>query len=114
MQRMDHAVSWQGMTRPRLGTCELEPLNHIASCAHPDVNELMFFYRGWGEAVIDGSTYSIHPEMAIYVPVGVEHELWNTATDEPLCFVWIHVLECMGKKNAERVAQGEVATGEGV
>ena len=71
-------------------TCEMEPQSTIAMAAHLNEDELMFVYRGSGEAVVDGVAYPIEAETTIYVPIGVEHELRNTAADEPLCFVWVH------------------------
>ena len=89
----------QDTGRPETGTCELEPLSATEIQAHQRENELLFFYRGHGEAVIDHETYRVHPEMVIWVPRGVEHEVRNTTVDEALCFVWVHALP--DRDNAE-------------
>jgi len=60
----------------------LEPGAHIRRHAHERNHELLFCYRGTGEADIEGDTYEIRPETMILVGRGVQHKVTNTGADQ--------------------------------
>lgn len=59
----------------------LEPGAYIRRHAHERNHELLFCYRGTGEADIDGELYEIEPETMILVGRGLQHKC---RTPEPV------------------------------
>src|SRR5260370_4707579 len=59
----------------------LEPGAHIRRHAHERSHELLFCYRGSGDADIAGKHYEICPETMILIGRGLQHKVTNTGTD---------------------------------
>jgi len=54
-----------------------------------EVEEIMFIYKGKGEAVFEGQTSPLAPETVVFAPPGVKHTFKNTGS-EPLVFTWCY------------------------
>ena len=75
-----------GAKNMSVGTCELSVDGELAYHTH-DAEELMFVYKGTGEAVVGGQTFAVGPETLVFAPPGVEHKFKNTGS-EPLVFTF--------------------------
>ncbi len=60
----------------------LEPGAHIRRHAHERSHELLFCYRGTGQADVDGKLYDVLPETMILIGRGVQHKVTNTGTSQ--------------------------------
>ncbi len=49
---------------------------------HHDVDQLLFFVEGMGEAILDGQVNLFHPGQVLIVPAGVVHTIMNTGDTE--------------------------------
>jgi mannose-6-phosphate isomerase-like protein (cupin superfamily) len=67
----------------------LEPGAHIRRHAHERSHELLFCYRGTGEADIEGERHEIRPETMILVGRGLQHTVTNTGTEQMRLFWYI-------------------------
>src|SRR5262249_3627281 len=67
----------------------LEPRALIRLHSHEHSHELLFCYRGSGQAYIDGKLYDVLPETMILIGRGVQHKVTNTGTGQmrPLWFI---------------------------
>ncbi|HEX6144744.1 MAG TPA: cupin domain-containing protein [Geminicoccaceae bacterium] len=63
---------------------------YIREHVHPQEDELLFFFKGEGEALIDGETRPIRAGTSIYVGRGHRHRFDNTGSDD-LAFAWVMV-----------------------
>ena len=66
----------------------LEPGAHIRRHAHERNHELLFCYRGTGQADIEGKLYEIEPETMILVGRGLQHKVSNTGAGE-MRLLWL-------------------------
>jgi mannose-6-phosphate isomerase-like protein (cupin superfamily) len=60
----------------------------IREHVHPAQDELLFFFDGRGEAVIDGDRRPLQAGTTVYVGRGHRHKFVNTGTSE-LKFAWV-------------------------
>lgn len=74
-----------GATRFVMGIAELTTQNFGR---HRNEDEIIFFTRGRGRAVIAEDTVPFRPGTTMYVPQGVRHGFINTGR-EPVEFVWV-------------------------
>lgn len=65
----------------------LEPGAHIRRHAHERSHELLFCYRGVGQADIDGQLHDIRPETMILIGRGLQHKVTNTG-EEQMRLLW--------------------------
>jgi len=70
------------------GTAEIPVGSELPYHTH-EVEELMFIYKGKGEAVIEGQTSPLAPETMVFTPPGVKHTFKNTGS-EPLTFAFFY------------------------
>ncbi len=70
------------------GTAEIPVGSELPYHAH-EVEEIMFIYKGKGEAVIEGQTSPLAPETMVFTPPGVKHTFKNTGS-EPLTFAFFY------------------------
>lgn len=73
-----------GATRFAMGTAELTTRNFGI---HRGEEEIIYFTRGQGLAVVGADTVMFQPGTTMYVPPDVRHGFINTA-EEPAEFVW--------------------------
>src|SRR6266571_4516939 len=60
----------------------LEPGAHVRRHAHERSHELLFCYRGTGQADIDGKLYDVLPETMILIGRGLQHKVTNTGASQ--------------------------------
>jgi quercetin dioxygenase-like cupin family protein len=70
------------------GVQVVAPGCHIREHVHPDQEELLFFFRGEGEAVIDGVAHPVGPGTTVYIAKGHRHMFVNKGAGE-LEFCWV-------------------------
>jgi mannose-6-phosphate isomerase-like protein (cupin superfamily) len=66
----------------------LEPGAHIRRHAHERSHELLFCYRGSGEADIEGELHDVGPETMILIGRGLQHKVTNTGTEQ-MRLLWL-------------------------
>ena len=69
------------------GVQEMDPGGKIPLHNHPDAEELLYFYAGRALVTIDGRTYGVGPETAVFFPRGAWHEIVAVG-NEPLKLTW--------------------------
>jgi mannose-6-phosphate isomerase-like protein (cupin superfamily) len=78
------------ITRLATGIQVIAPGCHIREHVHPAQEELLFFFEGSGEAVIDGKSYQLTVGTTVYVGAGHRHKLVNTGhSDLKMCWVML-------------------------
>lgn len=66
------------------------PGGHIREHVHPAQDELLFFFGGEGEALIDGERRPIRAGTSLFIGRGHRHRFDNTGAGE-LAFAWVMV-----------------------
>jgi mannose-6-phosphate isomerase-like protein (cupin superfamily) len=66
----------------------IAPGCHIREHVHPAQEELLFFFEGQGEAVIDGRSYALRAGTSVYVGAGHRHKFVNTSESAELKMCW--------------------------
>jgi mannose-6-phosphate isomerase-like protein (cupin superfamily) len=66
----------------------IAPGSYIREHVHPAQEELLFFFEGRGEAVIDGKAYPLGPGTSVYVGAGHRHKFVNTSESAELKMCW--------------------------
>ncbi len=61
----------------------VEPGSEIGEEVHADVDQVLVFVDGTGEAVLDGQTSGVEPGDLVFVPAGTRHNFVNRG-DAPL------------------------------
>ena len=69
----------------------IAPGCHIREHVHPREEELLFFFEGQGEAVIDGRAYPLQAGTTVYVGAGHRHKFVNTSADAELKMCWVMI-----------------------
>ena len=54
---------------------------------HPDATEIYYVVSGEGALRLGDEEYVVRKGMAVYIPMGVEHQTRNTG-EEDLCYFW--------------------------
>ena len=67
----------------------IAPGSYIREHVHPAQEELLFFFEGEGEAVIDGASHPLRAGTTVYVGAGHRHKFVNTSADRPLKMCWV-------------------------
>jgi mannose-6-phosphate isomerase-like protein (cupin superfamily) len=67
----------------------IAPNSYIREHVHPAQEELLFFFEGRGEAVIDGRSYPLQAGTTVYVGAGHRHKFINTSADAELKMCWV-------------------------
>ena len=66
----------------------LDPGAHIRRHAHERSHELLFCYRGRGQADIEGQLHDVRPETMILIGRGLQHKVTNTGTEQ-MRLLWL-------------------------
>jgi mannose-6-phosphate isomerase-like protein (cupin superfamily) len=69
----------------------IAPGCHIREHVHPAQEELLFFFAGTGEAVIDGIAHPLRAGTTVYVGAGHRHTFINRSRDQPLKMCWVMI-----------------------
>ena len=64
----------------------IPPGEEIGEETHPDVDQMLFFVEGQGEAVLDDERFEVGPDRLVLVRSGVRHNFVNTGA-QPLRLV---------------------------
>ncbi len=78
-----------GATRLAMGTAEIAARSSNVG-VHRDEDEVVFFYRGSGSAILGSDTVPTEPGTTMFVPRGLRHGFINPG-DSSLVFVWVVV-----------------------
>lgn len=77
-----------GITGFATGIQVIAPGCHIREHVHPAQEELLFFFEGTGEAIIDGTPYPLRAGTTVYVGPGHRHTFVNKGqTELKMCWV---------------------------
>lgn len=68
----------------------LEPKEEIGPETHPDNDQFFRFESGYGNVVIDDTTYEVRDGNAVIVPAGARHNVINTSAAQPLRFYTLY------------------------
>jgi mannose-6-phosphate isomerase-like protein (cupin superfamily) len=68
----------------------IAPGCHIREHVHPAQEELLFFFEGKGEAVIDGRSFPLQAGTTVYVGPGHRHKFVNTG-ERDLKMSWVMI-----------------------
>jgi mannose-6-phosphate isomerase-like protein (cupin superfamily) len=89
----------------------IPPGGDIGSEVHPDVDQVLVFVQGEGEAILDGEKSAIAVDRLVHVPAGTRHNFVNTGkTDLRLYTIYAppeHAPGTIHKTKAEAVAAHE-------
>lgn len=80
--RMEHPIG--------LGTQTVPPGGHVREHSHDRHEEVLFFIRGRGRAVIDGESVPLEPGTAIFLGRNRRHMFINEG-DEDMHWMWLIV-----------------------
>ena len=56
----------------------IPPGGEIGSEVHPDVDQVLVFVQGEGQAILDGETSAVGVDRLVHVPAGTRHNFVNT------------------------------------
>lgn len=62
----------------------LQPGEEIGLEVHEDHDQFIRIEGGSGEALLDGAKHTLSDGMIVLIPAGVEHNVVNTSSGEPL------------------------------
>jgi mannose-6-phosphate isomerase-like protein (cupin superfamily) len=79
-----------GITQLATGIQVIAPGCHIREHVHPAQDELLFFFDGTGEVVIDGDRHPLCTGTTAYIGRGHPHKIVNTGAGElKMCWVML-------------------------
>ena len=79
-----------GISQLATGIQVIAPGGHIREHVHPAQDELLFFFEGAGELVIDGETEAFPTGTTAYIGRGHRHKIVNTGAGElKMCWVML-------------------------
>jgi mannose-6-phosphate isomerase-like protein (cupin superfamily) len=77
-----------GVRNVSVATIIIEPALGSRAHFHRKMEEIYYFIEGRGEVTLGNEVHAVRPGSAVYIPVGLMHQVKNTAT-EPLRFLSI-------------------------
>lgn len=60
----------------------LRPGEEIGEEVHPEVDQIVVFVRGSGEAVLEGRSSTVQEDSVVFVPAGIKHNFINSGYRE--------------------------------
>ena len=60
----------------------IPPGGEIGSEVHPDVDQVLVFVQGEGQAILDGEKSAVSVDRLVQVPAGTRHNFVNTGTTD--------------------------------
>jgi mannose-6-phosphate isomerase-like protein (cupin superfamily) len=72
-----------------LGLCVIDPGSEIPYHSHEDSEEVMYIFKGYGKAIIDGIEYDLRENSSMYCPPRTMHKIVNPNPQE-LWFVFAY------------------------
>jgi mannose-6-phosphate isomerase-like protein (cupin superfamily) len=76
-------------THSQLVAMTIPPEGEIGEEVHPDVDQILIFVEGQGEAVLERKRSSVGPNDLVFVKAGTRHNFVNTG-EAPLRLVTIY------------------------
>jgi mannose-6-phosphate isomerase-like protein (cupin superfamily) len=67
----------------------IPPGGEIGEEVHPDVDQILLFVEGQGEAILEGEKSAVRPNDLVFVKAGTRHNFVNTGA-EPLRLVTVY------------------------
>jgi mannose-6-phosphate isomerase-like protein (cupin superfamily) len=67
----------------------IPPRGEIGEEVHPDVDQILLFVEGEGEAILDGESAPVQADRLVLVPAGTRHNFRNTG-EAPLRLVTVY------------------------
>jgi mannose-6-phosphate isomerase-like protein (cupin superfamily) len=93
----------------------IPPGGEIGSEVHPDVDQVLVFVQGEGQAILDGEKSAVSVDRLVHVPAGTRHNFVNTGqTDLRLYTIYAppeHAPGTIHKTKAEADAAHESEPG---
>jgi mannose-6-phosphate isomerase-like protein (cupin superfamily) len=94
----------------------IPPGGEIGSEVHPDIDQVLVFVQGEGEAILDGAKSAVGVDRLVHVPAGTRHNFVNTGkTDLRLYTIYAppeHAPGAIHKTKAEADAAHEAEHAE--
>jgi mannose-6-phosphate isomerase-like protein (cupin superfamily) len=94
----------------------IPPGGEIGSEVHPDIDQVLVFVQGEGEAILDGAKSAVGVDRHVHVPAGTRHNFVNTGkTDLRLYTIYAppeHAPGTIHKTKAEADAAHEAEHAE--
>jgi mannose-6-phosphate isomerase-like protein (cupin superfamily) len=56
----------------------IPPGGEIGEEVHPDIDQILMFVEGEGQAILEGETSHVSPGELVFVPAGTKHNFRNT------------------------------------
>lgn len=66
----------------QLVVMSIPPGGEIGEETHDDVDQMLTFVAGSGEAILDGTSTPVGPEDLVFVPAGTRHNFRNTGDED--------------------------------
>lgn len=89
----------------------IPPGGDIGEETHGDVDQILVFVQGEGQAVLDGKKSAVGPDRLVHVPAGTRHNFINTGkTDLRLYTIYAppeHKPDIVRKTKADAMARPE-------
>lgn len=70
--------------RSQLVLMTIPPGEEIGEETHDGIDQILWFVKGLGQAVLNGEQFEVTAGSVVVVPAGTRHNFLNTATEEPL------------------------------
>jgi mannose-6-phosphate isomerase len=86
----------------KVKTIEVQPGQRLSYQRHARRSEHWFVVGGQGVVTLDGDNVDVRSGVAVDVPVGTAHRIWNTG-DVPLVFVEVQHGEYFGEDDIVRL-----------
>jgi len=90
----------------------IPPGGEIGSEVHPDIDQVLIFVQGEGQAILNGEKSAVAVDRLVHVPAGTRHNFVNTGkTDLRLYTIYAppeHKPGTIHKTRAEAIAAHEV------
>lgn len=68
--------------KSQLVVMSLLPNEDIGMEVHSDVDQILFFVEGSGEAIVAGKTWKVKQGDVVFVPAGTQHDFKNIGKDD--------------------------------
>lgn len=97
--------------KSQLVLMSIPPGGEVGDEIHPQTDQILFFVKGYGEAIVAGEMNKIYQEDVVFVPAGTEHNFKNIG-DEDLKLYTIYSPPAHPDKIVEQTRE-EAKTREG-
>ena len=101
-RRVQSLISSESCGAPDMaaGLWWLKPGEECETDIHPDASEIYYVVSGAGVLRLGEERFQVRQGMTVYIPMGVEHQTFNTGTED-LCYYWAFAPPPSGPSKAE-------------